>query len=935
MSMRALGLLLLLTGTAAAETPPWRHQPALQSSPTETVALPALDRARALADDAVDGKPVGEPPAIGLIARVDRIGTGRSSRAGHWSTLPDGRAVWRVAIDGPNALALDFGFSRFHLPAGAELWIRNADGSDWLGPYTDRDNPASGRLYTPRLRGTHAIIELLVPADRREFVELELDDVSRHYRELWGASLQKSGSCNVDVACPTGDPYREQIASVAHYTFRKESDPRTFVCTGQLAATTAPGNDASAPTFLTAHHCVPSNTVAQTMVFYWRYESPTCRTPGSAASGIPLSRESNTAATQSGASLLATHDATDFTVVRLAHPVPAAADARWSGWDRSGSTPDGSVTIHHPAGDEKRISINDDPLAITPNCILGGTAANTHWEVDNWEIGTTEGGSSGAGLWRPDSKRLIGVLSGGAASCATISYDCYGRLSEAWNGGGTPATRVRDWLDPAGTGQLALDPGLASTLSVSLASTAFETLPSAGQSITMTASGSGGSAPYSYAWDVDGDGVFDRDGSSAQVTLSYPNRTSTQVTVRITDADGVTAQDSRALDVAGPQFAALATGAPTQVCGNNDGKLDPGERWQLPVRLSNDGNASFAGGDALFAGDALLLPQPVRQVGALTVGGSTTINLPFAIAADSACGTPVSLEFIAAASAGVHDFDRSTLFTGAVGQGCAVVAGCNLRGPGATVLEGMHYDPARDANGLNAFFVPGDAGYSGFGGLWYTGLADRTPVWYLLTGPLYEYGGEVDVLRFVNTGAPGGFAPSGSSAGRAWVGWSADGVLLMAWELDGIGSGAERMERVPFGYSQPNHTAPWFYPPEDGWGLTIESLNLGGGSRLEFLAAFLYDAAGEPRWVVGSLPTVTGGVFAMSGYEPQCPACPRFADVQQRSTAAGTMQIVYPPQPNRATLDSSLSLPAPWSGSWIRNALPIVPIVDPRAATGQ
>ena len=40
----------------------------------------------------------------------------------------------------------------------------------------------------------------------------------------------------------------------------------------------------------------------------------------------------------------------------------------------------------------------------------------------------------------------------------------------------------------------------------------------------------------------------------------------------------------------------------------------------------------------------------------------------------------------------------------------------------------MAFDPARDANGLNAFFVPQADDRQTFGGLWYTGRADYTPI---------------------------------------------------------------------------------------------------------------------------------------------------------------------------------------------------------------
>ena len=61
-------------------------------------------------------------------------------------------------------------------------------------------------------------------------------------------------------------------------------------------------------------------------------------------------------------------------------------------------------------------------------------------------MGTTEGGSSGSGLWN-ESHRLIGQLQGGFAACGNDDPDWYGRFDVSWDGASS-ASRLRDWLDP-------------------------------------------------------------------------------------------------------------------------------------------------------------------------------------------------------------------------------------------------------------------------------------------------------------------------------------------------------------------------------------------------------------------------------------------------------------------------------------------------------
>ncbi len=54
------------------------------------------------------------------------------------------------------------------------------------------------------------------------------------------------------------------------------------------------------------------------------------------------------------------------------------------------------------------------------------------------------------------SKRIVGQLHGGDALCDNNLSDWYGRLAHSWTGGGSPSTRLSDWLDPAGTGVTSL-----------------------------------------------------------------------------------------------------------------------------------------------------------------------------------------------------------------------------------------------------------------------------------------------------------------------------------------------------------------------------------------------------------------------------------------------------------------------------------------------
>ncbi|MDB4859654.1 dockerin type I repeat-containing protein, partial [Candidatus Marinimicrobia bacterium] len=68
------------------------------------------------------------------------------------------------------------------------------------------------------------------------------------------------------------------------------------------------------------------------------------------------------------------------------------------------------------------------------------------WDIDSWDDGTTEPGSSGSPLFDGISHRIIGQLYGGVASCTNFGYDTYGKTSVSWNLG------LNEYLDPNNLG---------------------------------------------------------------------------------------------------------------------------------------------------------------------------------------------------------------------------------------------------------------------------------------------------------------------------------------------------------------------------------------------------------------------------------------------------------------------------------------------------
>lgn len=405
-------------------------------SAVQRKTLTAVDSQRLLAEDRARGKVAQGPQPIRFA--VDAGVAFDLNNAGSWQKVSDGR-LWRLRIQSPGAVSHNLGITRFDMPEGAKLWIYDPAGKQVEGPYLSYNRSHQGRLWTPIIQGDEIVVELFVPTGAAQ-PALTIGQVNQGYRDFADNNLDKSGACNNDVVCPVGAPWANEIRSVARYSISG-----TSLCSGQLVNNTSFD---FTPYFLSANHCGVSAANDDTLVFYWNFQSPTCGALGGGS----------LADNQSGAIFRAAYAPSDFLLVELEEEPAPSSNVFYSGWDASGAAPASTVGIHHPSGDEKAISFNTN--AVTSTAYLSNTvnATANHWRVDAWEDGTTEGGSSGSCLWSASTKRCVGQLHGGYASCtAPTTSDWYGKLSVSWNGGGTAATRLKDWLDPTNTGIIGVD----------------------------------------------------------------------------------------------------------------------------------------------------------------------------------------------------------------------------------------------------------------------------------------------------------------------------------------------------------------------------------------------------------------------------------------------------------------------------------------------
>lgn len=379
--------------------------------------MPPVDADALKAEDAVrSASGVKGPYRFGFNHAVD-LGLDNS---GVWHTMSNGDRVWRVGVQCPGAFSINFEFHEFVIPEGAQVFAYN-DMGHVSGAFEAGSNPGHDQLGVDLIPGDRITIEYVEPARVAGQGRLRLGQVTHAYRDVLGFAkgFNESGSCNNNVICPEGDPWRDQIRSVAMMVTQGSG-----FCTGQLINNCA--NDGT-PYFLTANHCLEGSP-STNFIFRFNWNSPVC-TPNTNG---PMNQS------VAGSTLLESSGTSDVALLRLTTPPPASYNVFYTGWDSRPTASTGGVTaIHHPSGDIKKISFE---TATVVSDAFGGAQC---WRVTDWDDGTTEGGSSGSGLWN-QSGLLIGQLFGGGAACGNNFSDYYGKFSVSY-------PLLEQWLGDCGT----------------------------------------------------------------------------------------------------------------------------------------------------------------------------------------------------------------------------------------------------------------------------------------------------------------------------------------------------------------------------------------------------------------------------------------------------------------------------------------------------
>jgi len=359
---------------------------------------------------------------IGAVRQLDHPLDAQND--GAFFQTPEGKLyLMRVATEGAAMTRLHF--SRVALPAGSRLFVYSqANPDDYQALHIAGDDgldvTRQSEFWTPPLTGDEVVIEYLAPATaqdapaaQRPSAPFIIDRVShifldpRAARSAGSVQQNSPGLCNVNAPAE----WSEAAKSVGMLQFTTPKGE--FACSGVLLNTSRSDNQ---PFFLTANHCLSESRFTQSVTVYWLYTSgdrPGSETPRT-----------------SGATVIATGVAGDFSLMQLNHIPQGVRRAGWSADPIAAGTP--VASIHHPQASYQRFAGGQTIDGSCPSDLPG---VCEHFAPVRWQQGITEPGSSGAPLFAgpPDDPRVVGALSGGESACDNRQgVDYYGRFELAF-----------------------------------------------------------------------------------------------------------------------------------------------------------------------------------------------------------------------------------------------------------------------------------------------------------------------------------------------------------------------------------------------------------------------------------------------------------------------------------------------------------------------
>jgi lysyl endopeptidase len=360
-----------------------------------------------------------------------------------WHPLADGSRAARIRInvEGATSARLAYRLEGNVEPQSVRFAGTKHDTIESARASRDASLPS----WTDIFDGDHVLIDMRLAAGEstsgraisiEQAVGLDVkSDLSQEVSKR-EQDIGTSASCMRDLACVQNpsQALRDVARSTAKLVFQG-LDGNTYRCSATLVA-----NAQQKPILATATHCLSDQREANSVVSFWQFEAATC---GSLA--VPTFQRIT-----DGARLLFADARIDSAFAEMYSSPPSSA--LLAGWSAEQARRGVVVTtLHHPLGDLKKYTSGTAVGYTNVESVLGADNPTVRLPGDQttsfytalWDQGSTQGGSSGAGIFtlEPSNSSICpggcylfrGALAQGSASCTNPSgTDKYSRFDLAF-----------------------------------------------------------------------------------------------------------------------------------------------------------------------------------------------------------------------------------------------------------------------------------------------------------------------------------------------------------------------------------------------------------------------------------------------------------------------------------------------------------------------
>jgi len=330
---------------------------------------------------------------------------------------PDGGFVWAMALESTGAGAIRVHIGGLNLPPDMDLYFYSPEGQAF-GPYSGKGPNGDNQFWSNSVFGSKGVVQLRyygpnAAADLKgiSFTISEIGHVGPKFSQGLIAVTESFCSFNVpcieNASCTNTTQANAMKSSVALMQWIQGAF--IYTCTGSLIADSDSGSQI--PYFMTANHCLSSNSVAQNLEAYFQF-SISCGSTNCPAQTNPGGIQ------RLGATVKATGTGGDFTLLQLSQTPPSGST--FLGWNNAPIANTNGAALYrvsHPAW---------APQAYSAGAVSTTAPTCTGWPrgeriYSRTTTGGTEGGSSGSPVVNT-SIQFVGQLSG---ACGTnVNNDC-------------------------------------------------------------------------------------------------------------------------------------------------------------------------------------------------------------------------------------------------------------------------------------------------------------------------------------------------------------------------------------------------------------------------------------------------------------------------------------------------------------------------------